>query len=218
MKSDRQLALEISRIKAPKRRRANQQTKANGKSKVELPLTLGKTSPVSVVDKFQPLITEAACATVSTDLASSGFALKKQPLPVVIFGSDTSSFHQRVRNSAHVGTPAVQIGCNEILSDSNVSQTYDWLINAGVPVSAFDPVSVDCKSSSQSVDLYECADEITSMFSSRSESPTIEAMNYNAGSLDSPGGSVTFGFNDDDASLKIPQAMLGKLNAAIWGL
>jgi hypothetical protein len=101
---------------------------------------------------------------------------------------------------------------SSVSSEGTVAETYNWLINAGVPLTAFDPSPVG-----SSQDLFECAEDITSLFSDASalraqplEQPAC---------LDSPvAAPPSFGFNALDATLDIPEDMLGDLNSAIWGL
>jgi len=73
-----------------------------------------------------------------------------------------------------------------------------------------------------SADLYDCADEITSLFSlhaspKMSSTPAHISLICND-TLDSPVSDPSFGINGEDASLTFPQDMLGELNTAIWGL
>ena len=55
-------------------------------------------------------------------------------------------------------------------STTTVAETYEWLITAGVPFSAFDPIALECSqrssrsSTDKNNDLYECAAEIKSLF------------------------------------------------------
>jgi len=96
-----------------------------------------------------------------------------------------------------------------------VSETYDWLIKAGVPCTAFDPTPVG-----NPHDLFECSEDITSLFL---DSPDNVTSRPNLSTVDtalvSPvGSSPVYGFNDVDATLDIPQEMLGDINSAIWGL
>ena len=57
-------------------------------------------------------------------------------------------------------------------STTTVAETYEWLITAGVPFSAFDPIALECSqrssrsSTDKNNDLYECAAEIKSLFAS----------------------------------------------------
>jgi hypothetical protein len=107
--------------------------------------------------------------------------------------------------------------------DIAVTETYNWLINAGVPFSAFDPVAIEPTPIASS-DLYGCVDEITSLFSppsAQKQSPSPMCSSYglaSPSSLDSPVVEHSFGINGEDASLELPQEMLGELNTAIWGL
>jgi hypothetical protein len=61
----------------------------------------------------------------------------------------------------------------EVPRETSVADTYEWLINAGVPFSAFDPIAIETTRRSSDLfkkgmvsDLIDCADEITSLFSS----------------------------------------------------
>lgn len=109
-------------------------------------------------------------------------------------------------------SPAVSDVSTGSQESSSVSETYNWLIDAGVPFTAFDPVAIYSSSSS---DLHDCAEEITSLFSHSASTPKMSP-SYVPSGLVSPGSS--FGINQEDFSLELPADMLGELNAAIWGL
>lgn len=208
LRDDRQLSLEISRIKAPKRRRPTPQSQV-GKNKVDFEATSTSGDPST---RFQPL-------KVNSNAPILGLTDHKAlPLPVVTFENATTSSQPVARTPAHAGLLASAVGStvesNAI--DSSAAETYEWLISTGVPVSAFDPVSVN-PTKSQAVDFHDCADEIASIFSCRSASPVVGPLSQKQG-LDSPVGGGSFGLDVADASLSIPDAMLGELNAAIWGL
>ena len=71
---------------------------------------------------------------------------------------------------------AAAAASNKPLSEVSVAETYEWLNNVGLPVSAFDPVAMSEKFSvrTSARELLECADEITSLFATPAASPVKE--------------------------------------------
>jgi hypothetical protein len=68
-------------------------------------------------------------------------------------------------------TSCSQSSANDCLNLGSEAETYQWLLNAGVPVSAFDPVALSDRHSSNKVinsELVDCADEISSLFATTS--------------------------------------------------
>lgn len=227
VRNNRQLALEISRIKAPKRRRTPQQSKLDLKSKLETKTP--KQSTLSALDRFQSLSDDAQPTPPGPTLSMSVLTSQSKPTfdPLLAFQQSCSCPHRHQSLGLHVcnsGAKPASPAVSETSSgskDVSVADTYNWLINAGVPFSAFDPVALDpCPVSSS--DLYECADEITSLFAlhaspKMSSTPAHMSLICND-PLDSPISEPSFGINGEDASLAFPQDMLGELNTAIWGL
>jgi hypothetical protein len=79
-----------------------------------------------------------------------------------------------------ISTACSQSTAHDSLQVCSEAETYQWLLNAGVPVSAFDPVALSDRHSSTKVitsELVDCADEITSLFASasRAASPSHAA-------------------------------------------
>mmetsp|Transcript_49511 Transcript_49511/g.139360 ORF Transcript_49511/g.139360 Transcript_49511/m.139360 type:complete len:345 (-) Transcript_49511:293-1327(-) len=219
MRSDRQQALEISRIKAPKRRRAPPQSSTGMKSRTETENTSTVTtkSTTSVIDRFIPL-SDLQKQSTGSPIRNIVVASSTRPGfdPVRTFQQSCSCPHRHhyavdaCNSMSKPASPSVSdISCSS--QDASVSDTYNWLINAGVPFSAFDPVAIHAAPTGSS-DLYDCADEITSLFSH--STPKMSPAHVPSG-LVSPGSS--FGINED-ATLDLPQDMLGELNSAIWGL
>lgn len=227
MRNNRQLALEISRIKAPKRRRTPPQSKPDLKTKFD---TKGpKPSTLSALERFQSFSEDAQPSPSGPTLSMSVLTSQSKPSfdPLLAFQQSCSCPHRHQSLGLHVcntvskpASPAVSdtsSGCKDV----SVAETYNWLINAGVPFSAFDPVALDPSPVSSS-DLYECADEITSLFSLSASpkmlSTPVHISLISCDTLDSPVSEPSFGINGEDASLAFPQDMLGELNTAIWGL
>jgi len=226
VRNNRQLSLEISRIKAPKRRRTVPQMKPELKVKAESKIL--KQTSLTAMERFQPLSDESKPASVVPIMNVSMASSQTKPTfdPIFKFKQSCSCPHQQQNFGFHVcnstptsPSPAVSDTSNGS-KDVAVAETYNWLINAGVPFSAFDPVALD-PSPSSSADLYDCAEEITSLFSINT-SPKLTSLPVSNGlvstdTLDSPIGDPSFGINGEDASLEFPQDMLGELNTAIWG-
>lgn len=179
LKENRKLSLEISRIKAPKRRRPPVPP-----VKKEMPQTSVQTKPKdsisSVLDRFQPLSQDNSkvCLPVSptplspTPLPAQATRSVRRPDfdPMALFRQNCCSY----QNCTHRRNNMPAQNKAKSQDDGSVAHTYEWLINAGVPFSAFDPVAI---TSSHSVasgvgDLFDCADEITSLFSSGSGANT----------------------------------------------
>ena len=223
MQDNRQLALEISRIKAPKRRKTPASKVALSSSSDARPQA-ASAAPLSI-DRFLPLDRK--------DLPRGPIRIK--PImatpkpgfdPVMTFRQQRCSCHHisnvqgnhecshtspRVVSVSHLSTSSA----SSIASGSTVSETYNWLINAGVPCSAFDPSPVD-----NSQDLFECEDELSSLFSEAPDKvPSHSQTTALHLPLDSPvAAPLNYGFNEVDATLDIPQDMLSDLNSTIWDL
>jgi hypothetical protein len=66
-------------------------------------------------------------------------------------------------------SPVMPSQHQQVPRDTSVADTYEWLISAGFPFSAFDPVAIETDPSPNAVEhLIACADEIKSLFSSPS--------------------------------------------------
>lgn len=227
VRNNRQLALEISRIKAPKRRRTPPQSKPDLKCKLEAKAP--KQPTLSALERFQSFSDDALPSPPGPTLSMSIMTSRSKPTfdPLLAFQQSCSCPHRQQSLGLHVcnsaskpASPAVS-ETSSGSKDVSVAETYNWLINAGVPFSAFDPVALD-PSPVSSADLYECADEITSLFA-LNVSPKMSSTPVHMGllsndTLDSPVSEPSFGINGEDASLAFPQDMLGELNTAIWGL
>ncbi len=225
MRNNRQLSLEISRIKAPKRRRTPPQSKPELKYQSE-----SKTSVqigLSALERFQPIPNEVKKQIPGPIRNITASALNLHTFdPVLTFQQACTCPQRHSNNGIHICNPTPKSASPAALDisigskDSSVEETYTWLINSGVPFSAFDPVAIDplpCASS----DLYDCADEITSLFSF-GVSPILSSTPANISlittdTLTSPISDPSFGINEADASLVFPQDMLGELSTAIWG-
>lgn len=228
LRSNRQLSLEISRTKAPKRRRPSTQAKASAKG--ESKFVSNKAGALSVLDRFQPLkpIESTTIVPVRSSISEKGIfdsnydSLKPhQPSPTCLnknYKSPVEGFEGNSHSSkkSRKDRQMQILQSNQTMKDRAASETYEWLINSGVPFSAFDPVSFDANPSVSS-DLYDCAEEITSLFvSSALATPTSESSDISSPSLFS-GVDQSFGFNCDDASLAMPEHILGQFSESIWG-
>ena len=168
MRENRKLALEIARIKAPKRRRggktaggeSNSQPKA-GKSSCtkDSSCALGASSVLSKSS------TPEMPASLQPDRAI-GEALMTQSLTTHIGLPEPNPITE---NATEMLQPISQQKSGEI----SVPDTCEWLIDAGVPFSAFDPVDFRARSchpphekKEMAAELTQFAEEITSLFSS----------------------------------------------------
>lgn len=186
-----------------------------------------KQSGLSVLQRFQSLSEIEQQKQVGTIRSINAVSSGNSSFdPVLTFQQSCSCPHRHQNHGAHVcnsiARPASR-AVSESSSGSSVAETYSWLINAGVPFSAFDPIAIEPTPIGPSDHLYDCADEIASLFSfpsapKSSSSPTPTHYGLVSSSLDSPVSEPSFGFNGEDASLEIPQDMLGDLSTAIWGL
>ena len=223
IQDNRQLALEISRIKAPKRRKTPASKVAFSNPSDARPPAAP--APLSPLDRFLPLdrkdLPRGPIRSIKPIMATPkpGFD------PVLTFRQQRCSCPHHCNGQGHhvcthtiskvvsVSSSLSTSSSSSIASDATVSETYNWLINAGVPCSAFDPSPVH-----NSHDLFECEDEITSLFSDAPDKvPShTSALHF---PLDSPvAAPLNYGFNEVDATLDIPQDMLSDLNSTIWDL
>mmetsp|Transcript_41146 Transcript_41146/g.63398 ORF Transcript_41146/g.63398 Transcript_41146/m.63398 type:complete len:358 (+) Transcript_41146:93-1166(+) len=164
VKEDRKLALEITRIKAPKRRRTG---KGSDKDIIKAEDTRSK--EMSPLAKFIPFQPQDSLGSTSPSNNSMGAA---RPLA---YSSSTNQTCNHLQYSTNVlrsdtsSSPTLQD-----IETPSVAETYEWLINAGVPFSAFDPIAIEPQRVRPTAkdgigsDLFECADEIKSLFSAPS--------------------------------------------------
>lgn len=164
IKDDRDLCLTISRIKAPKRRMNSQNTKG-GVRKAFLKSSQKTNAAQQLV--FAP-----------------GFASSSGRSLLVQFNANTGSVSPDHLSSStcHLG---VQSGSHQ--QQGSEVETYQWLLNAGVPFSAFDPVALNDGLSITKVsspELLDCADEITSLFANTSEPVSGNRQSLHAAPID----------------------------------
>lgn len=152
---NRELSLCISRIKAPKRRSAGQNT-AKSMEKQAAPASRAQQPPVFGLNTSERMVFPQA---MHCQIGQQSLMGNVSPDEL----SSTSSTSSDSRKS-------------QPLSDVSVAETYQWLSNVGLPVSAFDPVALSEKFSvrASATELLECADEITSLFATPATSPTKE--------------------------------------------
>jgi hypothetical protein len=168
------LSLEITRIKAPKRRRPPP-TKAM-KPKLEEKCREAPPSVTpSALERFQPFTTQQTASASGPApvpdgrlFVPSSASKPKAAEPVIIAFKQTCCHHHHV--GAHASS-CVSREPDQSPRETSVADTYEWLINAGVPFSAFDPVAIEKPQQTIGSDLMNCADEITSLFSS----PTLKS-------------------------------------------
>lgn len=227
-KKDRQLSLEISRIKAPKRRKTPASkvavSKARTTTQVQTPST---TNALSALERFKPLDPKDLPRGPIRSIKPVMSTPKPGFDPVMTFRQQQCSCHLRqngngshacLHTTAQVHRVSISPSTTSSATSSpTASGTYNWLINAGVPFNAFDPTPV----TSASQDLLDCAEEITSLFSDTSDKKSSLPSETCATPLTSqtPAGPPSFGFDHVDGPLEIPQdIMLGDFNSAFWGL
>ena len=175
IQQNRKLSLEITRVKAPRRRRIN---KTQQKSESQPTLgPLARFTPTSTSTHDINASNAAAAAQNSPHDDEALPSASPQLQDSVPCGQATSAVipAPKENHTAAQGTSAdaPAENSNELSTESSVAETYEWLINAGVPFSSFDPVSIensprpkaDAGKEGIAPDLFECAEEITSLFS-----------------------------------------------------
>ncbi|KAG7352768.1 HSF-type DNA-binding protein [Nitzschia inconspicua] len=143
VKDNRDMCLTISRIKAPKRRMSSHNSKM-GVKKTPIKEVLTTSPPQTMFD---------------SDFASCSH--RTQPVHMTA-PSGSVSPQQLSSATSSLGSSS---GAHK--QEGSEVETYQWLLNAGVPFSAFDPVALSDRNSSTKIsssELLECADEITSLF------------------------------------------------------
>jgi hypothetical protein len=162
VKEDRKLSLEITRIKAPKRRRTGKGNEKEAK-KCEDKRSKEQVSPLA---KFIP---QSQDKLGSRSMENNGMGNAQ---PRAYFHNQACQHSQYNGKPSPPNTSASTPG--QDIGPPSVAETYEWLINAGVPFSAFDPIAIESQrprpSSKDGIgsDLFECADEIKSLFSAPS--------------------------------------------------
>jgi hypothetical protein len=153
VKDNRDLCLSISRIKAPKRRMGSQNNKMGLAKKTTI-----KGPQIQSIVPSQLIGT----GTAGMNVGMASHSHQSQPLPFA--DSLGSASPDQSTSTTCSGSIA-----NDCLGSE--AETYQWLLNAGVPVSAFDPVQLSDRQSSTKIitsELVDCVDEITSLFASTS--------------------------------------------------
>lgn len=119
--------------------------------------TVGNTASIGLIQDSRDFSSNCHSSDTGLNVTREGGLSQSQPIAVALTNlscdPSPSSVHPR---------------------ETSVADTYEWLISAGVPFSAFDPIAIetyfpnDLLSKNTFSDLIDCADEITSLFSSPS--------------------------------------------------
>jgi hypothetical protein len=175
VQDNREMSLSISRIKAPKRRSASQNSKPTEKKAASQ--VQQQPTPLFAISTTETMVFPQA---THSQRAQTESVSPDQPSSTCFSPSSKTS---------------------QPLSDVSVAETYEWLCNVGLSVSAFDPVALSERFSvrASATELLECADEITSLFApSPAASPTKETqVAPDVASLDAPISLSSFPTSQD---------------------
>jgi hypothetical protein len=168
VQQNRKLSLEITRIKAPKRRRVSkvhvkqpEENAAESGSSAWSRFILFPSQDASIASGSNALTPHSDLSTDNNKLLPNGAVCQA--------ACSNSCSHQPSKMAAlstSSDSPAMPNQQQQVPRDTSVADTYEWLISAGFPFSAFDPVAIETAQSSKAADdLIACADEIKSLFS-----------------------------------------------------
>jgi hypothetical protein len=231
VKDNRDLCLTISRIKAPKRRMGAQNGKIGGIKNA--PLKGTHTMKAGQL-MFQ---NDEGSTFLNPRLALCSHNTQPEHSAASMAGVSSSQLLSTTASLATSSKSQQQQG-SEV-------ETYQWLLNAGVPFSAFDPVALNDRQSNKmsSSELLDCADEITSLFAtpasptssvchSTNPAPVPSTLDASASLLSTfqnayaavSGDSspvdvplpVSPSVNSNDEHVALPDLLLGDDNWALW--
>lgn len=236
LRDDRDLCLSITRTKAPKRSRATPSMKKNDKTSQKLAafksqkkntsgntMQINKNSFANTVSLSQ---TNQSAVAISHTIFDDFSQLQRTPMcsdtntkgPLHRYVSsdevsssqseNTSTFSNSIHNANGNIAPSVHVPSSKTHQqlEGSIADTCQWLINAGVPISAFDPVAIG-DISNTSVDgpepVYSCISSFSQSLPQQSTISPTPSCNMSSYTESKSMQSLQFNNNRDTNSADI---------------